>query len=114
MKDRIMINWSRVSELRSEIGASEFQEVVDLFLEEVETLLARLYHDPKPELYEEDLHFLKGCAVNLGFADLGKLCLAGESQARNDPTQVDLQAIFACYEHSREAFLDGVEAGLAA
>ena len=30
-----MIDWQRVNELRDEVGAEDFEEVVDLFLEEV-------------------------------------------------------------------------------
>lgn len=110
-----MIDWKRVSELRSEIGAAEFDEVVQLFLEEVETLLARLRSDPKPELFEEDLHFLKGCAINLGFSDVARLCLLGEkTAAQGAPDSVELEPIFAAFEASRLVFLDGVASGLAA
>ena len=31
-----MIDWTRVSELRDEIGAEDFGDVVEIFLEEVE------------------------------------------------------------------------------
>ena len=31
-----MIDWTRVSELRDEVGAEDFDEVVELFLEEVD------------------------------------------------------------------------------
>ncbi|MFD0982204.1 Hpt domain-containing protein [Tropicimonas aquimaris] len=110
-----MIDWKRVSDLRSEIGAAEFDEVVELFLDEVETLLARLKDEPKPELFEEDLHFLKGCAVNLGFSDLARLCLQGETRAhRGEADTVDLEPIFSCFDASRVIFFDGVAAGLAA
>jgi HPt (histidine-containing phosphotransfer) domain-containing protein len=109
-----MIDWARVTDLRSEIGPSEFDAVVELFLEEVEALLARLRHTPRPDLYEEDLHFLKGCAANLGFRDLAKLCLKSERLAVEGRAEnVNLQSIFDSYERSRSAFLEGV-AGLAA
>lgn len=110
-----MINWKRVSDLRSEIGGPDFDEVVELFLEEVETLLARLKTDPKPELFSEDLHFLKGCSANLGFETLAQLCLSGETTAsRGAPESVDLFAIFQCYDASKTEFLQGLEKGLAA
>ena len=32
-----LVDWARIYELRSEIGAEDFSDVVDLFLEEVET-----------------------------------------------------------------------------
>ena len=34
-----MIDWARVSELRDEVGAEDFDEVVELFLEEPHLLL---------------------------------------------------------------------------
>ena len=38
-KDCHMIDWSRVNELRDEVGAEDFEEVVELFLEEVEEVI---------------------------------------------------------------------------
>lgn len=110
-----MIDWKRVAELKAEIGASEFDEVVDLFLEEVEELTARLRSDPTPATFEEDLHFFKGCAVNLGFAELAKRCLTGENTAAHGaPEEVDIAGILDCYEASKVTFIRGIEAGLAA
>ena len=37
-----MIDWARVSELRDEVGAEDFDEVVELFLEEVDEAIAAL------------------------------------------------------------------------
>ncbi|MFV0360923.1 Hpt domain-containing protein [Tropicimonas sp.] len=110
-----MIDWKRVAELRAEIGAPEFEEVVDLFLEEVDGATARLRTAPIPESYETDLHFIKGCAVNLGFEALAGLCLTGETvAARGQAELVDIAAILDTYDTSRAMFLDGIAAGLAA
>ncbi|MDV7141248.1 Hpt domain-containing protein [Tropicimonas sp. TH_r6] len=110
-----MIDWKRVSELRSEIGESDFDEVVELFLEEVEGLLSRLKKDPQPDLYHEDLHFLKGCSANLGFGSLAAMCLSGETIAAGGaPENVALAPIFECFERSKAQFFDGLEKGLAA
>ncbi len=86
-----MISWERVRELRDEIGEDDFCEVVDLFLEEVEEVLARLRAEPNPASYEADLHFLKGSALNLGFQALGALCRDGEvrAAAKGDRTRRD-------------------------
>ena len=35
-----MIDWARVSELRDEVGEGDFDEVVELFLEEVDEAIA--------------------------------------------------------------------------
>lgn len=110
-----MIDWQRVRELRDEVGDDAFAEVVDLFLEEVSEVVDRLRTCPDPDRYEEDLHFLKGSALNLGFDDLGRLCQAGESAAADGRAhEVDLAAVLESYDRSRSHFLARVEAGLAA
>lgn len=110
-----MIDWERVEELRDEVGAADFGEVVELFLEEVEEVLARLRVAPEPARLEEDLHFLKGSALNLGFATFSDLCQAGEKAAANGhAAQVDLAEILGAYEHSKPEFLVWAGVGLAA
>lgn len=110
-----MIDWSRAKELREEVGAEEFEEVVELFLEEVDEVVARLRASPDPNTYEEDLHFLKGSALNLGFAALGDLCQQGESAAHaGNQDQVDIGPILDCFDASRAAFMSGMESNLAA
>ncbi|AWB50069.1 histidine kinase [Gemmobacter aquarius] len=64
----MLINWTRVQELRDEIGHDSFAEVVAVFLDESDTVIAR------PSLTAEDLHFLRGAALNLGFAELAEAC----------------------------------------
>ncbi len=77
-----MIRWERVNELRDEVGADDFKEVVDLFLEEVEEVIERLRDSPDPTRFEEDFHFLKGSALNLGFGALGRSVPDGRKAAR--------------------------------
>lgn len=101
-----MIDWSRVDELRQEIGDDGFAEVVELFLDEVEEVVARLAAGTTTGL-EGDLHFLKGSAWNLGFADFGALCQDGEKRARTGGP-VDLTAVTGCYGRSKLAFLTGL------
>lgn len=104
-----MIDWARVDELRRDIGDDGFAEVVDLFLDEVEEVVMRLQARPDPARLEEDLHFLKGCAWNLGFADFGALCQDGERMAAAGlAAQVQLPPVLACYGQSKTAFLDGL------
>ncbi|MEM7075514.1 MAG: Hpt domain-containing protein [Pseudomonadota bacterium] len=99
-----MIDWARVAELRSEIGADDFGEVVDLFLEEVEAEVAGLT-GPVQGL-EARLHFLKGSALNLGFDRFSRLCQDGEVRAAGgDGQSVDLAAIRDAYTQSRTQFL---------
>ena len=105
----VMIDWMRVRELRDEIGADGFAEVVELFLDEVEEVVARLAARPDPLRIEQDLHFLKGSAWNLGFSAFGALCHESERQsARGQAGGVDIPAILAAYASSRACFLAGL------
>ncbi|MGY6411232.1 MAG: Hpt domain-containing protein [Alkalilacustris sp.] len=105
-----MIDWDRVRELRSEVGAEDFAEVVELFLSEVDDATARLAAGPDRSRLQDDLHFIKGSAYNLGFDRLGTLCAAGEQQAAaGNADQVDLDALLECYAASRRAFVDGLD-----
>lgn len=104
-----MIDWGRVDELRLEIGDDGLAEVVDLFLDEVEEVVTRLSSQPDPRRLEEDLHFLKGSAWNLGFAEFGALCQEGERQAAGGlGGQVGLGVILDRYQQSKTAFLAGL------
>lgn len=100
-----MIRWERVNELQEEVGAEDFKEVVELFLEEVEEVIDRLRVSPDASRFEEDFHFLKGSALNLGFEALGDLCQIGEKQ----PGLVDVRGVVATYEASKVEFLASVE-----
>jgi len=110
-----MIDWNRVRELREEIGADAFEEVLDLFLEEVETALSVLRTATKEDDLEAQLHFLKGSALNLGFAALADLCADGEEKSRAAMRDsVDIPGIVSGYETSKAAFLAGIAEGIAA
>jgi len=110
-----MIDWGRVSELRDEIGAEDFAEVVEIFLEEVDEAIAELGKSGGAGDLETQLHFLKGSALNLGFADFSKHCQAGETAAGNSgQDQIDLPDIIKCYEMSKSEFLTALETMTAA
>ena len=100
-----MINWKRVNELRDEIGPEDFAEVVELFLEEVEQVIDKLREAPDFEKLGEDLHFLKGSALNLGFRSFSILCQTGETaSSEGTADSVDIGAILASYEASKIEF----------
>lgn len=110
-----MIDWGRVDQLRDEIGAEDFREVVDMFLEEVDEIIERLSASPDPSHFEEDLHFLKGSALNLGFQKFSALCAAGEQiSAAGDADSVEIGPVIACYHDSKAQFLPQLETGQAA
>lgn len=101
-----MIDWERVSDLRSEIGDQGFSEVVALFLEEADEVVQRLGSATDGTQILGDLHFLKGSALNLGFADLAALCQRVERGS--GPVTAEIGGIVATYRAARRAFLDGL------
>ena len=101
-----MINWERVNELREEIGSDDFDEVAEIFLEEVEEVVQKLHDHREQQEFQSSLHFLKGSAMNLGFQQFAEICNIGEMQARDqkfDPEMV--KDMVLCYENSKTAFL---------
>ena len=107
-----MIDWERVADLRAEVGEEDFAEVVELFLEEVEEVVARLRAAPNPARFEDDLHFLKGSALNLGFRSFSGLCQTGEKQAATgQAAAVNIVQVLASYEASKQEFLNGLPQG---
>ncbi|MEP6019340.1 MAG: Hpt domain-containing protein [Paracoccaceae bacterium] len=110
-----MIDWDRVQQLRDEVGAEDFDEVVELFLEEVDEIVDRLRTSAAPGALESDLHFLKGSALNLGFADFSDLCQVGEHMSANGQARdVDLTSVLNCYDASRAMFLNDMSNRLSA
>ena len=110
-----MIDWDRVRELRGEIGSDAFEEVLDLFLEEVESALVTLRSASDPQDFVAQLHFLKGSALNLGFSALADLCEDSERKARAGATEgVRATEIVTGYEASKAVFLAGIAEGIPA
>lgn len=100
-----MIDWTRVSELRNEIGPEDFAEVAELFLMEVEDTLSRLNRAENTASDMQDLmHFLKGSALNLGFSDLSDICSRAESAAAQGELTVDIAQLNSLYRQSRSLF----------
>lgn len=100
-----MIDWNRVSQLRDEVGAEDFGEVVELFLEEVDEVIERLETTGDRTKLEEDLHFLKGSSMSLGFASFSSLCQTGEAASASGASDtVDLDEILVSYKASRAEF----------
>ncbi|MBU2999270.1 Hpt domain-containing protein [Roseovarius nubinhibens] len=103
-----MIDWDRVTELREEFGDGDFQDIVTLFLDEVEAELGSLRGTTPREGLEGRLHSLKGSALNLGFTEFAARCQAGESLAASGAAHdVDLAAICTAYDRCKSQFLSG-------
>jgi HPt (histidine-containing phosphotransfer) domain-containing protein len=99
-----MIDWARVLELRDEVGAAEFEPVLEMFADEVEEVLIRLSSED-PAGLESDLHFLKGCACNLGFSAFATLCQSAEALAsRQLHHEIDIAQLIGGYATSKQIF----------
>lgn len=104
-----MIDWSRVVELRDEVGCEDFEEVVSLFLEEVDEAMTRLFAGVDADSLAADLHFLRGSAVSLGFSEFSNRCSAAEKAVACSAD--DLDAIKDIYRRSKNEFLAGLKNG---
>ncbi|NOR30990.1 MAG: Hpt domain-containing protein, partial [Sulfitobacter sp.] len=61
-----MIDWAQVNTLRDDVGKDYFAEIIDIFIDEVEDVIEKLRNVPDLNTLGDDLHFLKGSALNLG------------------------------------------------
>ncbi|MBN2907327.1 MAG: Hpt domain-containing protein [Rhodobacteraceae bacterium] len=105
-----MIDWARVEELRNEVGEDAYDEVLELFLEEVDEVMDRLRAAPDPDRLPDDLHFVRGSALNLGLKRFCILCHGLEHQIRRGES-VMLDPLLDCYAKSKSALLDPPTAG---
>lgn len=103
-----MIDWTRVSDLKEEVGEEDFDMILGIFEEEVNEVVARLRTTTDRSRMAEDLHFLKGSALNLGFTAVGRLCEVGERLgAEGRIAEFDLQALLDAYDASWGVFRRG-------
>ena len=101
-----MIDWHRVSDLRDEVGEEDFDEIIDLFVSEVDTEICNLQPTQDAHKLESQLHFLKGSALNLGFSAFAEMCQSAESAAAQGAlNDIDINAILSCYDASKSEFL---------
>jgi histidine phosphotransfer protein HptB len=102
------IDWQRVDDLASEIGRDAVVEVVAMFLEETDAVIARMANAPPTP---DDFHFLKGSALNLGLTAFADLCQQGELQTRGAADAGDLRAdTLVRYGAAKSALLTGIAA----
>lgn len=110
-----MIDWKRVTELRDEVGKEDFDEIVDLFLEEVDEVIELLRGGDGLDELEAHMHFLKGSALNIGFSDFARVCQIGETLSAEDKIEdVDVDGVLDIYDASRRHFLSEAQLRLAA
>lgn len=100
-----MIDWDRVNEMRNEIGEADFGTILELFLDEIETITFRLSQDDAARM-ETDFHYLKGCARNLGFRALARLCEEFEGLViAGRGAELDLRHVLDSYATSKQIFI---------
>ena len=106
-----MIDWDQIHRLRTEIGESDFTDIVQLSLDQLAQAEAEL-RDTDPgadDAVEARLHFLKGMALTLGFETLAALCQEGETRAAaGHAAQIDMRAILNSLRATRASFVEGV------
>ncbi len=90
-----MIDWDRLSALRTDMGDDDFAAVAMLFVTEIEETLVRLSAAPD-HIGPDDFHFLRGSAANLGFRGLARACQAAETTitAGASPNISEIVALF--------------------
>lgn len=104
-----MINWQRTNELVEEVGSESFDEVFDLFIEEVEDALKNLTATDTAILRRQ-MHFLKGSALNLGFRAMSNLCQAAESDVNLEAFAPDhINRARRVFDESKNKFLEEKE-----
>jgi len=101
-----MIDWARVTELHTEIGEDGFNDIIKMFLTEMNSIVAQLREGTNPQRLEMNLHALRGGLLNLGFTDVSALCQQGEAMAATGRAdQVDTASIVRGYDASCNLFL---------
>ncbi len=96
-----MFDKGRIEELRQDFDDEDFDEIIMLFLDEVEQRLTEITDCDCADI-SGTLHFLKGSAANLGFVSFNQACeLAETTQSPHD-----IAAVARIYEESKQGFFE--------
>ncbi len=103
-----MINWQQARQLQQDVGKDEMAEVVELFISEVDEAIETLRNNYSTMAASEKtaaFHFLKGCALNLGFNTFGAQCGLGEeiTQSGKEP-DFGITDFLDVYARSKQQF----------
>lgn len=108
-----MINWAQVRQLEQDVGPEDLGAVIAVFLAEVEEAIKDLHAIPLDDTAQiaAMLHFLKGCASNVGFEAFAEICAKGEVKAENGQvSDVTTAGVVRIYEGSKKLFLEDFSA----
>lgn len=110
------MDWTRIDQLRDEVGEDSLAEVLLMFLEETDEVVKNLDGSAGAQTVESDMHFLKGAAMNIGFDRVAVLCQTAETEAAKGRTDtIDVQPILDHYAKDRaELWSHAQELGLVA
>lgn len=90
----MIVDWARVRELHDEIGAEDFDDIAEMFLDEVAEAIENLAAAETAQNMEADLHFIKGSALNIGFASLATIAAEWEAKVRdNEANSVPVELV---------------------
>ena len=107
----MLINWSRIEALKEDVGREDVKEVIDLFINEIQQVIDKIPAQMEAENIADDLHFLKGSALSLGFQELSCVCQTGyEAFSKTPRGAFEIDNVRACFETSKAEFdakLDG-------
>jgi len=94
------MNWTRLAQLRAEVGDEALSEVLGLFLAETDAVAERLRSAGASDGLSDDVHFMKGAALNVGFDEVAAQCDHAEAAAEAGP--VDPEPILHTYRAARD------------
>jgi HPt (histidine-containing phosphotransfer) domain-containing protein len=100
-----MIDVGRIEELKLEIGEDDFADVLEIFIEEIESALDAMDISAPPSTIAAELHSLKGSAQNIGFSAFAEICVGAEALGLT----LDLhdRLVVAFRESKRLVYADG-------
>ncbi|MFD1807811.1 Hpt domain-containing protein [Gemmobacter lanyuensis] len=102
-----MIDWQRVAELEEEVGQDGLCEVITLFLEETDEVMARLSTDAAPQQLGRDLHFLKEVRSTLACGHLHNCARRRAALRFWGAGRINLPLLRHLYEESKTALRAG-------
>ena len=95
-----MIDRARLEELREEVGNDDFAAVIELFCEEVAETLDRMKQGHSSSI-ADDLHFLKGSALNIGMTEVAGLCAECERKIGGGANAPDITGIQLAFDKAQ-------------
>lgn len=93
------MDWTRINELKDEIGEEDLADILAIFLEEVSERLSQMRVGDAKAL-ADDLHFVKSSALNIGFASLANASAEMETNARDGAVEANISELKAAFDQA--------------